>query len=68
MSQRWMKTEVTLPYKVEVVEMSGLLCMDFDCVSGKRIKLSERSSGWLLIKVNDWLNNKARDGVDNGQR
>ena len=58
MSQRWMKTEVTLPYKVEVVEMSGLLRMDFDCVSGKRIKLSERSSGWIEQEVIDYLDSK----------
>jgi prophage regulatory protein len=35
----------------------------------QQLKLSERSSGWLLSEVNDWLDNKAnsRDGVDNGE-
>jgi len=34
----------------------------------KQLKLSERSSGWLLSEVNEWLNNRAnaRDGVEVG--
>ena len=32
----------------------------------KQIKLSERSSGWLLSEVNDWLDSKVqtRDDVE----
>ena len=35
----------------------------------KQIKLSERSSGWLLSEVEQWLDAKvnARDGSDNGE-
>jgi prophage regulatory protein len=35
----------------------------------KQIKLSERSSGWLLSEVEQWFDDKvnARDGADNGE-
>ncbi len=52
MSQRWMKTELTLPDKIEVFEMSEILGINPDCVVGK------------LTRVWAWFNEHSTKGVE----
>ena len=52
MSQRWMKTELTLPDKIEVFEMSVILGINPDCVVGK------------LTRVWGWFNEHSTEGIE----
>ncbi len=52
MSQRWMKTELTLPDKIEVFEMSEILGINPDCVVGK------------LTRVWAWFNEHSTKGTE----